>query len=176
MLRAYLAATDWLARLSGFVGAVLMALIAILIIAEVGMRWLFNYSLPFAWEYAAYCMGGAVFLGAAFTLRTDGHIRVNLLIENVSKPVARRIDMLCSVIGVAICGFLTNAMALKTLDDFRSGSVAPTPTETPLALSDGAIALGFLLLMLQMIARLARLALHEPPELDAEAAGYQVEK
>ena len=176
MLRAYLAVTDKLAWLSGVVGAALMAVIAVLIIAEVGMRALFNYSLVFAWEYAAYCMGAAVFLGAAFTLRSDGHIRVNLLIENVSPAVGRVIDMVCSAIGIAVCAFLTYAMAMKTLDDFRSGSHAPTPMETPLAVSDAAIAAGLLLLTLQMIARLIRLLLREPPELDAEAAGFQVEK
>jgi TRAP-type C4-dicarboxylate transport system permease small subunit len=176
MLRAYLAVTDKLAWLSGVVGGVLMATIAILIIAEVGMRGLFNHSLSFAWEYATYCMGAAVFLGAAFTLRSDGHIRVNLLIENASAEAGRVIDMLCSAIGIVVCAFLTYALTVKTLDDLRSGSIAPTPTETPLAVPDAAIAIGLLLLTLQMVARLIRLILREPPELDAEAAGYQVEK
>jgi TRAP-type C4-dicarboxylate transport system permease small subunit len=176
MLRAYLVATDWLAWLSGVVGGALMAVIAVLMISEVGMRALFNHSLTFAWEYAAYCMGGAVFLGAAFTLRSDGHIRVNLLIENVPAAVGRLIDMLCTVIGVAVCAFLTHAMTVKLLDDLRSGSHAPTPMETPLAVSDAAIAAGLLLLTLLMVARLIRLFLREPPELDAEAAGFQVEK
>lgn len=176
MLRTYLAVTDWLAWLSGVVGASLMAMLAVLMIAEVGMRGLFNHSLTFAWEYAAYGMGGAVFLGAAFTLRSDGHIRVNLLIENVPPAVGRLIDMLCSVIGAAACAFLTYAMTMKLLDDLRSGSVAPTPTETPLALSDAALAGGLLLLTLQMVARLIRLILREPPEIDAQAAGFQVEK
>jgi hypothetical protein len=84
--------------------------------------------------------------------------------------------MLCTVIGVAVCVFLTHAMTVKLLDDLRSGSHAPTPMETPLAVSDGAIAAGLLLLTLLMVARLIRLVLREPPELDAEAAGFQVEK
>lgn len=176
MLRAYLAMTDWLARLSGIAGAALMAVIAVLMIAEVGMRGLFNHSLTFAWEYATICMGGAVFLGAAFTLRSDGHIRVNLLIENVPNAVARLVDMLCTAIGIVVCAFLTRALTLKMLDDIRSGSTAPTPMETPLALADGTLALGLLLLTLQMVARLVRLYLREPPETDAQAAGFQVEK
>jgi TRAP-type C4-dicarboxylate transport system permease small subunit len=176
MLRAYLAMTDWLARLSGVLGATLMAAIAALMIAEVGMRALFNYSLTFAWEYATICMGGAVFLGAAFTLRSDGHIRVNLLIENVPVAAGRVIDMLCTVVGVVVCAFLTRALTIKALDDWRSGSHAPTPMETPLAVPDAVLATGLLLLTLQMAARLVRLFLREPPELDAQAAGFQVEK
>ena len=176
MLRAFLALTDFLARLSGIAGGLLMAAIAVLIIAEVGMRALFNHSLTFAWEYATLCMGGAVFLGAAFTLRSDGHIRVNLLIENVPEAAARLVDMLCTVVGIAVCGFLARALTNKMLDDWRSGSTAPTPMETPLALADGVLALGMALLTLQMVARLVRLYLREPPETDAQAAGYQVEK
>lgn len=176
MLRAFLVLTDWLARLSGIVGAALMAAIAVLIIAEVGMRGLFNHSLTFAWEYATLCMGGAVFLGAAFTLRSDGHIRVNLLIENVPKAMARFVDMLCTAVGIVVCAFLTRALTIKMLDDWSSGSTAPTPMETPLAIADGTLAAGLLLLTLQMVARLIRLILREPPEIDAQAAGFQVEK
>jgi TRAP-type C4-dicarboxylate transport system permease small subunit len=176
MLRAYLTLTDWIARLSGFVGAALMAIIAVLIVAEVGMRSIFNVSLPFAWEYATYCFGGAVFLGAAFTLRTDGHIRVNLLIENVPKSFARLFDMVCTLIGIGFCAFLTRALYVKAADDLVSGSHAPTPMETPLVIPGGLIAVGLSLLTLQLLARLIRLYLAEPPELDPVAAGFQVEK
>lgn len=176
MFRAFLDITDWLARLSGVVGAALMAAIAVFIIAEVGMRAAFNYSLSFAWEFATYCMVGAVFLGAAYTLRSDGHIRVSILMENVGDAASRIVDMLCTLVGIAVSAFLTYATTVKLLDDLRSGSHAPTPTGTPLAVPDAALAIGFLLLTLQMVARLVRLILREPPELDAKAAGFQVEK
>jgi hypothetical protein len=48
--------------------------------------------------------------------------------------------------------------------------------ETPLAVPYAVLATGLLLLTLQMAARLVRLFLREPPELDAQAAGFQVEK
>ncbi|MBM3491819.1 MAG: TRAP transporter small permease [Alphaproteobacteria bacterium] len=176
MLRTYLALTDAIARLSGYVGAAAMAAIAVLIIAEVFMRGLFNYSLSFAWESATYCLMGAVFLGAAFTLRSDGHIRVNLLTENVPKSLGRLVDMACTLVGIGFCAFLTHALTQKTLDDFASGSHTPTPMETPLVIPGGVIALGLLMLTLQMVARLVRLFLGEPPEIDPVSAGFQVEK
>ena len=176
MLRAYLTLTDVLARLSGYVGAALMAAIAVLIVSEVFMRGLFNHSLSFAWESASYCLMGAVFLGAAFTLRSDGHIRVNLLIENLPKSMGRLVDMVCTLLAIGVCAFLTRALMLKALDDFASGSHTPTPMETPLVIPVAMIAVGFLLLTLQMLARLVRLFLGEPPEIDPVSAGFQVEK
>ena len=53
--------------------------VLVMILSEIAARSLFNISISFAWEYSAYAMGVAMFGGAAFTLRTGGHIRVSLL-------------------------------------------------------------------------------------------------
>ncbi|MEC7515579.1 MAG: TRAP transporter small permease subunit, partial [Pseudomonadota bacterium] len=70
---------DGLARLSAYLAAGLIVGIAALILAEIFSRAVLNLSLSFAWEYAAYFMGAAVFLAAVFTLRSGGHVRVSLL-------------------------------------------------------------------------------------------------
>ena len=70
--------------------------------AEIFSRAVLNLSLSFAWEYAAYFMGAAVFLAAAFTLRSGGHVRVSLLSSSVPARMAKAIDMAATLFAAAL--------------------------------------------------------------------------
>ena len=72
-----------------------------LIVAEVLARNLINYSIYFAWEFSAYLMGAAFLLGAAYALRAGAQIRVNVLLENVPRPVSRFFDLLRARLALA---------------------------------------------------------------------------
>ncbi len=146
-------AIDGLARFSAYVAAALIVGIAVLILVEIFCRAVFNLSLSFAWEYSAYFMGTAVFLAAAFTMRTGGHVRVSLLSSNVPPPVARAIDWVATFFGTAIAIYVAYALGDFAWQAFLSGSTSPTIDEIPLVIPRGAIAFGALLLAVQMIAR-----------------------
>ncbi len=174
MLPRLLAVTDGFSKFIGVVSAVLTVAIVAMILAEITARSLFNYSLSFAWEYSAYCMAVAMFCGAAFTLRTGGHIRVSLLASSVPPKVAYVIDLLCTVLGIVIAAYLSAALVQQAWRSFESGSVSSTISATPLYIPQGGIAFGAALLTLQLIVRLLRLTItREEPE--DTAGGYQVD-
>ena len=174
MLTRLFAATDAVARFLGGIAAVLTVAIAIMILAEIAARALFNYSLSFAWEYSAYCMAVAMFFGAAFTLRTGGHIRVSLLASSVPPRAAYVIDLLCTLCGIVIAGYLSFALLQLAWRSFESGSVSATISATPLVIPQGGIALGAVLLTLQLIVRLLRLTITDEAPEDT-SGGYQVD-
>ncbi len=159
-----LSGLDALSRLVATLSALLTVSIAVVIIGEITARSLFNYSFSFAWEYSAYAMGVAMFCGAAFTLRTGGHIRVSLLAAALPPNAARRLDILCTALGVAFTGYLAFALGQLAWGSFVSGSTSPTVSATPLIIPQGLIAFGAALLFLQMLARLIRLMRSEEPE------------
>ena len=86
--------------------------IAVVIISEIIARSVFNYSFSFAWEYSAYAMGIAMFCGAAFTLRTGGHIRVSLLQSVLPDNAIYGVDIVCTVLGVCISGILAYSLSM----------------------------------------------------------------
>ena len=172
-IRALLKYLDSLSRIVAATAAIVTVSIAVVIISEIIARSVFNYSFSFAWEYSAYAMGIAMFCGAAFTLRTGGHIRVSLLQSILPNGAIYGVDIVCTVLGVLISGILAYSLSMLAWGSFLSGSTSPTISATPLIIPQGLIAFGAGLLALQMLARLIRLILKESPE--DNSTSYQVE-
>ena len=168
ILARALAGADALSRGCGYVAAALVLGIAGLILAEIFCRTALNVSLSFAWEYAAYFFAVSILLGAAFALRTGGHVRVMLLSQNIPPPVAHWLDVAATLAGTMIAGVLAWALTAFAAKSWVSGSTSATIDETPLVYPQAAMAFGAALLTLQLVARAVRLFVGEPPE-DEEA-------
>lgn len=155
---------DFLGSAFARISAVLTLSIVAMILAEIVARSVFNLSLSFAWEYSAYAMGIAMFGGAAYTLRTGGHIRVSLLASHLPARAAHWVDVACTAVAVAISGYLAVALVQFAWRSFVSGSTSSTISATPLVIPQGAIAIGAILLCAQFVARLIRLFIGEDTE------------
>ena len=166
---------DATGRFAGYAAALMIVGIAGLVLSEIFFRNVFNISLTFAWDFSAYMMAGAIFLGAAFTLRSGGHVRVSLLTHNVPPKLAYAIDFLATVFALAIACFAAYALILFAWSSYVTGRTSSTIDATPLVYPQGVIALGAVLLALQFLARLIRLILRQPPEDQAAKEAYGVE-
>lgn len=166
---------DGLSRLSGYAAAVMIVGIAALVLAEIVFRNAFNISLTFAWDVSAYMMAGAIFCGAAFTLRTGGHVRVSLLTHNVPPAIAYGIDLIATLFATAISAYAARALILFAWQSFETGRTSSTIDATPLVYPQGIIAFGATLFALQFAARLVRLLLRKPPEDLAAKEAYGVD-
>lgn len=166
---------DTLSKWVAGLGAILVFGIAILIISEVVARSVFSVSLSFAWEYAAYFYGSAVFLGAAYTMRTGGHVRVALL-KGVLGPRGQHImEIAATIVGTLFTWFLAAAMIQFAFRSYTRGSTSPTIEATPLVIPQSVLAIGATLLAMQMLVRLVRLFIGESPEDDAVREKFTVE-
>ena len=164
MLRGLVRVVDSLSFGAAILSALLTLSIVVMILCEIAARSLFNISISFAWEYSAYAMGVAMFGAAGFALRTGGHIRVSLLAGRLPPGAAHWVDVLCTVIAIGLAGFISSALGQLAWRSFVAGSTSPTVSATPLAIPQTAIALGAALLTLQLVVRLIRLFIDEPPE------------
>ena len=163
-LARILAGVDALSRACGYLAALLVLGIAGLILAEIFCRTALNVSLSFAWEFAAYFFAVAIFLAAAFALRTGGYVRVMLLSQSVSPRLAYWLDVVATVAGTMIAGVLAWSLTSFAAKSWESGSTSPTIDETPLVYPQAAMAFGAALLTLQLVVRAVRLFIGEPPE------------
>lgn len=164
-IRALLGVIDRIALIAGALGAVCLALIPALILAEIGSVLLTGASLTFTWEYASFAMAAAFFLGLAYTLRAGGHVRVALVAEYLPPKGAWLLDILATTIALYFSGFITYALVQIAVASYVGGSLTFTATATPLYIPQSVMAFGGILLTLQLAVRVARLLIGEPPDL-----------
>ncbi|MDF1585183.1 TRAP transporter small permease subunit [Marinimicrococcus flavescens] len=163
-MRLFLRLVDGAAAAAAVAAALCLALLTVIVLAEIAVVWLFNFSLDFSWEYAAFLMCAAFFLGMGWTLRQGGHVRVSLFAHHLPPGPTRALDMLATLAGLVISGFLTFALGSLAWGAFIGGSRTFTPTATPLAVPQGVATLGMAILTLVLVARLVRLATGEEPD------------
>jgi TRAP-type C4-dicarboxylate transport system permease small subunit len=168
-------AVDELSMWGAWASALCIASILGLIVAEVAARNLLNVSLYFAWEFSAYLMGGAFLLGAGYALRAGAQIRVNVLLENVPKPVSHFFNLFSTVCGVVIAAYLAYALGELTWFSYIRESRSPEKSELLRWIPQFPMFVGALLFSLQMAARLARLLRGEPGEDQRLRIGQDIE-
>ena len=71
-------------RLSGYIAAIFLILVATFILTGIASR-IFGFYIRGLAEYSGYCMAAASFYALAYTFVEDGHIRITLFLEKASK-------------------------------------------------------------------------------------------
>lgn len=143
--------------------------IAILMLSETVARSAFDRSIPFSWEYSAYGMAAAFFLGAGNALRVGAHIRVTFMQAVIPKHYAKALDIAATAGGTLLTAIITVALYLLVQRSLFRGMVSNTVMQTPLAIPQAIVFLGALLLLLAFMARLIRLLTGQQPELRLSA-------
>lgn len=164
-----LSAIDTLAKLDGWLGALCLFLLCVLMIAGIVVRTLSSVvswlpkDIPIAWEYSSYLMAVTFTFGAALTLRAGGHIRVRVFLSNASPAVVTALECISTTAGLAFATFFSIAMTHFSYKAYviDERSLA---SNTPLWIPEALVAFGAMLLALQLLARLGQLFLGEPVE------------
>ena len=166
-MKRFLAAVDAVSHGAAIIGAICLAVMSVLMLAEVVCRNFLHFSLLFSWEYSSYLMGATFFLTAAYALRVKAHVRVSLLAEALPPRANRILEFAATAMGLIIAIYVAAAMVDFTAQSFIRGARTFLPSETYLWPPQGVIALGAVLLALQLVARLIRLSIGEEPDIDA---------
>lgn len=130
---AFLRFADLAANAGVVVAAVSLGLIALLLFAEILTRLVSGGTLGDTWEFATYFMALTFLLGAAYTLRTGGHVRVSLLHFTNPKRDAVVEGAAC-VFGLALSIFIAYALTDLAWQSYVRGIRSPTPSQLPLYL------------------------------------------
>lgn len=164
MLRGYVRFADVLALAGAVAAAIALAVITTIMGAEILARAVLGFSLEFSWEYSTYLMAAMFFLGAAYTLRSGAHIRMGAAVEHLSPRVALALDVIATLIAIAVMSLVTYAMADLAWQAHLRGSISFTPMGTYMAIPQAFPAIGTAMVVIQLLARLAAHILGLPTE------------
>ena len=93
-------------RLSGYIAAIFLILVATFILTGIASR-IFGFYIRGLAEYSGYCMAASSFLALAYTFGEKGHIRITLFLEKSNRNIRRLLELWCLSIATFFSGFLS---------------------------------------------------------------------
>ena len=93
-------------RLSGYVAAFFLILIATFILTGIASR-IFGFYIRGLAEYSGYSMAASSFLALAYTFGEKGHIRITLFLEKSKGNFRRILELWCLFVATFFSGFLS---------------------------------------------------------------------
>lgn len=144
---------DWVFHIAGVLSAVLLAAIAVLTFIQIVGR-MMGYLISTGTEFAGFCMAASIFLALAWTLRSGGHIRVNLFVQKLPPGLRRVIEFWCLAVAILAIGLFAYSGIGMTWDSYRFGDVSVGMVPVKLWIPQLAMAVGVVLLEVALIEQL----------------------
>ncbi|MEW7009327.1 TRAP transporter small permease subunit [Lentilitoribacter sp. EG35] len=147
MLRKLSDFLDLIYKIGAWGSGLLLVLLCSLVIYSILSR-LFGFFAGGATDVAGYVMATSSFMALAYTFRTQGHIRVALLIQNFIGETRRKIEILCLSIMSLVSLFIAYYMVRLAYDSYDFGersegadAILLWIPQTPVAIGAGLLAL-----------------------------------
>jgi TRAP-type C4-dicarboxylate transport system permease small subunit len=138
-------------------GAVLAALLLVVTMLATTVKVFFRYSLHASLIGVDQISGTLLlyiaFLGAAWVLRRDEHVTIDLLLGHVGARVRWFLMVMSSFIGAAVCLVVAIFGTVEVIGSIERGVRIPAEIEMPRAVNLVVIPFGFLCLSLQFLRR-----------------------
>ena len=151
MIKRASSTLDLSENIFAFIASILIVFMSVSIITEVFSRLLFNISFSWVHELNEYTLLYIPFLTAAWLLRDNEHIVIDLLEDVLSPRVKYVLDILIIFIGIFVSAVLVWYGILATVDYFVNGIRSQTNLHVPKAYVVVIIPLGSFLLLLEFI-------------------------
>ena len=142
-------ALNAMAVLSGLLLLAIMTLITLAVIA----RYFFHSPLGWTVETSQYMLIIITYLIIAWTLRREGHVKMDLILILFGKASQALIDTITSTISTVACGIMTVFAFRVTCELYRTDYFTPTIMMIPKFIFIAVIAFGFFMLTIQFIRR-----------------------
>ena len=153
---AFVRAVDRLSDALAVVASLLLIIASLVITYSVVYRAL-GYSTWWEIEFSVYMMVAALFLASPYTLKTRGHVAVDLLAHYLPARSQRALTLTVAVIGMLVCVFLAWIGGWLTWESFLRGERTEStwaPLKWPLYVM---MPLGLGLTAVQYVAEIVRM-------------------
>jgi TRAP-type C4-dicarboxylate transport system permease small subunit len=145
----------------GALAALFLAAIAVLVLASIVTR-LTALQAPGLSEYAGYCMAASSFLALAYAFGHGEHIRVNLILNQLSGGPRRALEIWCLAVGAFLAGYFAFYSIKMVRISRLINDVSPGADATPLWIPQLAMALGTTVFAIALTDRLIRVLFGAP--------------
>jgi TRAP-type C4-dicarboxylate transport system permease small subunit len=147
--------------LAVWIGGFFSVIMTLTVVYAVLARYLFKRPIGWSEEIAVYLMIWVVFLGAAYTLKENAHIGVDILISRLSASPKKGVLIFHYLTGIVLMSilFLKGVDMVAFTLQMNSHSIA---IDFPLVVPHLAVPVGAAILVLQLIGKLITLAAEKP--------------
>ena len=136
-----------------FLAGILLVFIMLSVCLEVIMRSFINRPQIWVTEVTECLLLYITFLGTAWLLREEGHVKVDIVLNRLKPQTAAFLGIISSIMGVLVSITLTIYGFNVTWDYFQRGIYTPTALEIPVSAILLIIPIGSLMLFIQFIRR-----------------------
>ena len=147
------AAFDRIIDLAAILGAVLVFLIMLSVALDVVMRYFLGRPMIWVLQMTEIGLLYITFLGAAWVLRKEGHVKMDLLLTRLSPRRQAVLNFFTSILGAVICLVIVWYGAQTTWDHFQRSWILEGAIDLPLAPFLAIIPIGVSLLFIQFLRR-----------------------
>jgi TRAP-type mannitol/chloroaromatic compound transport system permease small subunit len=142
----------WTGHLSGWLFLMLAFFVTYDVIARKWGAYLHLPTTRVTDEISGYILALAATWGLAYTLRTDAHVRIDVLLPYLSDRWRAVADCLAFILMGCFAGLVSWKIWVLVLDSFESGIRSSTYLLTPQWIPEGILGIGFSLLTLSSAA------------------------
>jgi len=144
---------DHMNTLMVIISAVFLLGLTFIVGADITLRYLFLRPLGWVKEVSEYILVVLGFLVAAWILKDDGHVKMDLVLTKVSPKAQTLMNIVTSTISTIVVLVITWFSVRVTLQFYQTKLVAPTVLEPQKWILLTPIFLGALLLAIQFVRR-----------------------
>jgi TRAP-type C4-dicarboxylate transport system permease small subunit len=126
---------------------------------EVVMRYFFGVPTRWVVEFSEYALLWLAFLAAAWILREEGHVKVEMLVEALPRGAQRALHVIVSLVAAGVCALFCWVSASYVLEVYGTGEILFRSVHVPKWAVMAVMPPGLALLALQCLRR----AFRRPP-------------
>lgn len=138
----------------GIVAGIFIILATGMIFYEIVSRAFFNAPTTWSTELSIYAIIGSCFVGAAYALREDAHIKVDLLLHNVSVPLRKAMLIISSLLGLLFSLIFTWFGWEHVMQSIELGFTSTSLLRIPMYIPEMLLPIGGLLLCFSFLLQL----------------------
>lgn len=152
-MKKFLVVFDHTMNVMSFLACLILVFIMLAVSLEVVLRYFFNHPLVWVTEVTECLLLYITFLGAAWLLREEGHVKVDVIVNRLKPNKTAFFGILTSMIGAFVSIILTVFGFKLTWHYFQRGMYTPTAMEIPVSIIIVIIPIGSLMLFVQFLRR-----------------------
>jgi len=144
---------DFVVTAGAALAAILLVTMMLATVTKVVFRYGLNEGLIGVDQLSGTMMLYITFLGAAWVLRREEHVTIDLLMNALSPNIKLKLNVVASIIGALICFTIVVFGTMETIGSWQRDVLIPAEIEYPRAINIAVIPLGCLCLGMQFLRR-----------------------
>ena len=151
-MKRFLDVIDKVTMVLAYTSGALVVVMMVSIVYDVVMRHIFNRPTIWADEVSCFLLVGVSFLGAAYALKMDAHVRIETFVDLLPLRAKNFVEAVTDVVSVAFLFIFAWQGCRLVFESFVHTRIAPTLLRTPLYLPQTFLAVGLSWFWVQMLA------------------------